>query len=287
MNFALIGGDMRQAKLAELLSYDGHKVSAFAMDKIELSGDIKQNGNMTDTLQRAECVILPLPALQGNYINSPLSNERYELQTVLDNVSSKALICAGMINDYFEVEVRKRNLKFVDFFDREELVVSNAVSTAEGAIEIVIKEMPINICSCRCLVMGFGRIGKILANRLKGLAADVTVSARKPSDFAWIEAYGYNSVHTKDVADVIENFDVIINTIPMLVLSEKELKKISSGSMLLDLASKPGGVDFDAAAMLGVRAIWALGLPGKVSPIGSGTVIQKTIYNILREQGSL
>lgn len=285
MKFAVMGGDMRQVKLAELLTLDGHEVFAFALDKAALSEDIKAAEISKKELEKAECVILPLPAVvNGDYINAPLSVSEYKLEDVLACVDSSSLICAGMVSERLRQRAAEKRLEIRDYFAREEFAVLNAVSTVEGAMEIIIKEMPINLCSSNCLVLGFGRIGKIISHRLKGCGANVTVSARKCSDFAWIEAYGYKWVHTGNIASVISDYDVIINTIPAKVLKTAQLSRIKRGSLCLDLASKPGGIDFDAASHLGVKAIWALGLPGKVSPVSAGAVIKNTIYNILVEQ---
>ena len=80
-------------------------------------------------------------------------------------------------------------------------------------------------------------------------------------------------------------YDLVVNTVPARVLSEKELRDLKPGCLVIDLASKPGGVDFEAATRLGVRAIWALSLPGKVAPVSAGRAIKNTIYNMLSELG--
>ena len=78
---------------------------------------------------------------------------------------------------------------------------------------------------------------------------------------------------------------LVVNTVPVRVLREAELADLKPGCLVIDLASKPGGVDFDAAARLGVKAFWALSLPGKVAPVTAGKSIKTTIYNILTELG--
>jgi len=82
------------------------------------------------------------------------------------------------------------------------------------------------------------------------------------------------------------SYDLIINTVPATVLGKERLEEVRKGSLVIDLASKPGGVDMQAAQQLGVKVVWALSLPGKVAPVTAGKAIAKTIYNILREQGA-
>ena len=134
----------------------------------------------------------------------------------------------------------------------------------EGAIQIALTEMPITLHGSKCLVMGFGRIGKLLAKALHALGANVTVEARKFSDLAWIKAYGYKGFPLNQLKDGISKFDLIINTIPYPILVEDILKNIRDDTLIIDLASKPGGVEFDSAARLGKKVIWALSLPLKV-----------------------
>ncbi len=114
---------------------------------------------------------------------------------------------------------------------------------------------------------------------------DITAAARKCSDRAWSEIYGCNEVDIARIADsgVLENADIIFNTVPAPILGRKELSRLKKDCLIIDLASKPGGVDFDFAANLGLRVIWALSLPGKTAPISAGITIGKAIENILHE----
>ena len=116
------------------------------------------------------------------------------------------------------------------------------------------------------------------------MGAEVTVTARKYSDLAWAEIYGCHGIHTSSLKDCIRNFSLIINTVPAVILNEDILKEASAESLIIDLASKPGGVDFDTARRLGLKVVWALSLPGKVAPVSSGEIIASTILNILKER---
>jgi hypothetical protein len=117
------------------------------------------------------------------------------------------------------------------------------------------------------------------------LGATVSAAARKFSDFAWIKANGYTPIHIDDIANLAPKCDIIFNTIPKLVLGKELLHKIENRTLIIDLASKPGGVDFDTAKELGLNVIWALSLPGKTAPLTSGRIISESILNILTEKG--
>ena len=162
---------------------------------------------------------------------------------------------------------------------------ADAVPTAEGAIQIALEELPITLQGARVLVIGYGRLGRTLAPRLAGLGARVSVSAHLRADLAWIEAEGYGVEHTGQLKGWLCGYDLVVNTVPARVLDEETLRDLKPGCLVIDLASKPGGVDFEAARRLGVRAIWALSLPGKTAPVTAGRAIRTAIYNILNELG--
>lgn len=283
MNLWVIGGDLRQVKLAELLSDDGHWVQTYAMerrpDANALSGSDTLRG-----VEHADCVILPLPVtLEDGILNTPLSDQKIPVRTVLDALHPEQMICAGRVSQPLAEYAAQRGLVLRDYFAREELEIKNAVPTVEGAIQIAMEELPTTLFGTRVLVIGFGRLGKLLAHRLKGLGARVTVSARNYEDLAWIEAYGYWSEHTEQLDGWLGGYQLVINTVPARVLDGARLHDLDEGTLVIDLASKPGGVDFEAAAAQGVKVIWALSLPGKVAPVTSGKIIRDTIYHMLQE----
>ena len=286
MNFAVIGGDMRQAKLAELLAEDGHAVTAFAIDEVKTKSGVRQTETAKDAVAVAECIIFPLPmSLRAGLLNAPLSGGQHAINDILSEISPTQVAVAGRIDDASRELADALGVSLVDYLEREEFAIANAVAAAEGAIGIIMEETPATVSGAKCLVIGFGRISKILCHRLRGLGAQVTASARSFADLAWIGAYGYRATETARLDGTLRDYDVVINTVPARVLGDERLMELKKGCLCLDLASKPGGMDFSAASRLGVRAMWALGLPGEVAPVTSGAIIRDTVYNILTEKG--
>lgn len=286
MKFAVIGGDMRQAKLAELLYADGHRVSTFAIDEIENLPGVHRGESPEQAIDGAECVVLPLPIVSTpGVLSTPLGRDTHELEKIFSLLRSDQMITGGMIDSSTYDMASWLGLSISDYYAREELVVSNAVATAEGAIKIAMEETPTTLLGSKCLVIGFGRIGKILAHRLKGMGVEVTASGHSFTDKAWICAYGYNALDTDSLGGHLCSFDIIFNTVPARILNKNRLKEIRGNCLLIDLSSKPGGMDFIAAGNLGLKAVWALSLPGKVAPVTSGIIIKNTIYNMLLERG--
>lgn len=280
--FWVVGGDPRQAALSRALSDDGHQVHTYALEEGEgtphPAPDLSGIGS-------AHCVVLPLPSDDGELLNTPLSRTPLPLSDLLSALRPSQLLCAGRPSPRLRALSEERGLRLIDYFAREDLTIANAVPTSEGAIQLAMEELPITLHGARVLVIGYGRLGKVLAYQLQGLGAHVSVAARKQADLSWIRVWGCEGEETGALQGELSGYDLIINTVPAPVLSRPLLAELREGCLVIDLASKPGGVDFDGAAQLGVKVIWALSLPGKVAPVTAARAIRDTIYNILSEQG--
>lgn len=262
---SIIGGDLRQVTVAHFLQEHGYQVSVFGLDK-EVSIDHLTPEKEAKQAFQKQMIVLPVPvSFDGSTINAPFSSNPIEIKAFLEQINPAAFVFGGRFSDTLSALLEEKGIAYRDYLKREELAIKNAVPTAEGAIEIAMSEIPITLHQSHCLVMGYGRIGKILSKMLAGIGAKVTVEARKFADLALIDGHGYESVHMNDLKEKIGMFDVVFNTIPTLVLDEEILKQIRKDTLVIDLASKPGGVDFEAAKQLGIRVIWALSLPREVT----------------------
>lgn len=281
-NIWVVGGDPRQAALAAALADDGHGVHTFALEQGE--GMVCEDS--LAGIDRADCVILPLPASTGGgRLNAPLSGGRYDLRELLDCLRPGQLVCAGMADEELRRMAEERSLTLRDYFAREELAVLNAVPTAEGAIQLALEELPITLHEARVLLVGFGRLSRALAPRLTGLGAKVWAAARSYAQRAMAESMGLGTEGLERLDDWLCAYDLVINTVPAPILGIEELAAMKEGVLVIDLASRPGGVDMAAASALGVKVIWALSLPGKVAPVTAGRYIRDTVYHIMEELG--
>jgi len=172
-----------------------------------------------------------------------------------------------------------------DFLCREDFAVLNAIATAEGALEIALREMPRTLHGAEALCMGYGRIGKVLCRLLCSLGARVSAAARRTEHFAWMESCGVQPMHIHRIEGALGGFDCVFNTVPHLVLPYARLRELPRECVVVDLASNPGGVDFKAAGQLGVNVHWALSLPGKCAPESAAAYLRDTLYRILEERG--
>lgn len=282
-----VGGDLRQIRAINRIADMGNNVSVLGFDA-EYGEKISENVQMLWDISEIEnmyhAVVLPLPySTDGKNINTPLCKMTLAVAEVFESLSTKNCVLAGRCDPKIKAMAENHRVMLVDYLCREELAMLNAIPTAEGAIQIAMEETPFTIHSSKCLVIGNGRIGKILAKMLHGIGADVTVSARKKGDLAYAFAMGYDTVHINELCRKIGEFDIIFNTAPSLILDFDLLSRMKQNVLIIDLASKPGGVDFDEARRRGIKVIWALSLPGKVAADTAGEIISSTIMNILDE----
>ncbi len=275
VRFGLIGGDKRMIRCAGALKRDGHSVCCCGFDKYP-GNDMEQ---CPADRAAAECdmLILPVPCSRdGRTVFAPFSSQEIPAGPVIAAASAGKPVFCGM-KDRLPLFGRC----VYDYSEREEFAVENAVATAEGAIALAIDGSEITICSSRCLVAGYGRIGRVLSKRLQSMGADVTVSARKLSSQAYIRSEGMRAVGSPADAG---QCDFVFNTVPALIFDRETLKRTAAGSLLTDLASMPGGVDRAAAEELGIKVIHALSLPGRTAPGSAGIIIKNAVYNIIREE---
>lgn len=282
----ILGGDLRQLTVAKEFKNDGFDVSFYGFDNSTESIPYYIYSDLEKGILENDILIMGIPLSRDNlYLNAPFSKKNIKLSEITEYSDSKKLLFGGILNSSFKSELKAKNILSFDYGLREELSVYNVIPTVEGAISIAINETPFTLHGSNILICGFGRIGKILAKSLSSLGVNVTVSARKLEDLSWIDCYGYKKIKTKNIYDNINRFDIIFNTIPSLVIDEECLKRVKKNSVIIDLASGSGGIDFKYAKLLDIKVIRALSLPGKIAPQTAGIIIKNTISNILTELG--
>lgn len=267
--FGLIGGDRRQAELASLLQSEGRRVKAYGLEGWKDS---------LEAAASADVVILPLPLCRGEGV---LNCEEGAVPTaeLFRRLSPWQRILAGQVEPRQRREAEACGLVLEDYFLREELAVANAAATAEGAIQTAMERLDRTILGLDCLVIGFGRIGKLLSHRLQGLGARVTATARKPGDLAWIRAYGCKALEPGKLDGALGSFGLVYNTVPSPVLDGALLAQLPRDALCIDLASRRG---IAAAA----NVVWARSLPGRLTPRTAAEAIRDAVdYILLEERG--
>ena len=273
----ILGGDRRQGFLAAQLARSGCRVHTLEVP-VPVGSDLVIQQSGPAGLEEADWVVLPLPvSVRPGWVNSP---GELPLDAVLDRLSPGQFLCGGKVDGNSRSMARARGLTIRDYLDREELAVANAVPTAEGALQLAMEQLPVTIHGSRVLVLGFGRVGKLTAQRFGALGAEVTVFARRWEQLAWAQAMGFGCHRLGTPLPRSRDFDLVINTVPAPVLTRSVLEQLRQDCLVLDLASQPGGVDRPAAKELGITVVHALGLPGKMAPATAAAAIRETLWNM-------
>lgn len=284
--FLVAGGDLRQLYTAKALTAYG-SVYAMGFDThVALPAEVHRFDAARLPRFLADYLILPMPCtIDGAQVHAPFSTQNLFLSGLPALLAPGGAVFGGRVCAATRAVFDAYSIPVTDYYAREELSVLNAVPTAEGALQLILEELPTTVFGLRCLVTGFGRISKVLCRILTAMGAQVTVAARKPEDRVWAELAGCRAVPVTALGDALGDAALVCNTVPALLFGEEQLRLLPPDALVIDLASKPGGVDLSAAGRLGIKTIWALALPGKTAPVSAGESIAHTIHNILKERG--
>lgn len=255
-------------------------VKLFFLGKDKRSSCLKElykEEKIVEDIESADYVVLPIPFTKDKV---HITGENILIEDIIKMCSNKTIFSGGIPKD-FEEKFIENNVSVIDLMKLDEVALLNAIPTAEGAIVKAMEETDITLHGANVLVLGFGRVGKILADKLKGLNANVFCEARSKKDLAHIKALGYNVVELNSMDDYLNDMDVIFSTIPAVILDEEKLAKVNKDAVIIDLASSPGSVDFKAAEKYGIKAFLELGIPTKVAPKSAAKYLKKSIDNII------
>ena len=281
---ALIGGDQRQLVCAKGLQDDGYAVQIYAAAEGGYAPGAPRAERLEDCAAGAAAVILGTPfSRDGKWINISRGDCAVSFSALCELLAPDGLILGGMLTDGAAELAGRYGVRTRDYFDCEEVAVLNAVPTAEGALGAAMELLPVTLCGARTGVIGYGRIGRALAVRLRALGSRVTAVARRAEQRALCVSDGIDAVGFPEIGE-LKGYDVIFNTVPEPVIGERELGLIG-GSPIIELASAPGGIDLAAAKEKGCRVIHAPALPGRTAPVTAGRIIKASVARILGEEG--
>ena len=278
--FLVVGGDLRNVELAKLLKEDGKTVCTYGMN-------VNSSENLEKLVENIEVVIGSIPFSRDSLtVNSTFVESKILIKDLLEKIKGKILIAGNIFEDVKKL-AENYNIQVIDVMKSEKLAVLNTIATSEGTIELMIANTDTIIFESNVLILGFGRVAKTLANRLKGLVKSITCASRENDELAWIGVYGYEKLDLNDFVKCqetkkcLENYNVIINTIPSMIFDAEKLQYVNKEVLLIDLASNPGGIDKEETKKQRLKLIHALGLPGKVAPKSSARFIKNIIYEVI------
>lgn len=280
---AVIGGDDREVVLISELVQLGADVRVAGIAKLSANKTVQYFEKIEDAVKNAQFVILPMPGVDENgvikakYGTEPLCINRDIMQHFQDG----SVIITGFARPLLKKLAETRGLKAIEIADMDEIAILNSIPSAEGAIQMAMEATDFTLHGSTVFVIGFGRCGITLARMVHGIGAKTKVAARKPRDLARIREMGLEPLTYGQLAQQIGEADIIFNTVPVVLLDRGLLAKVKPDAYICDIASSPGGVDYGAAKELGVNAVLAPGLPGKVAPKTAGLILAEVIPELI------
>ncbi len=284
VNILIIGGDSREVELYFRLREIGANVYLYGFEKYPNFQGITLTDNLTESLKLSQIIITPLTGIETNgEVYAPFASNKIFLNkhNVLDAINPQTLVIAGYICPPLKELFLQKNIVVCETRDMDEISIPNAVPTAEGAIQVAMLNTDFTIHNSQSFVLGFGRCGAILARTLKALGANVTVAVRRKEVLSWVEALTMTPLSLDRLTEEIYRADIIFNTIPVIVLNAKVLYRTNKSSLIIDIATHPGGVDYIVAERLKIKAISLPGLPGRVAPKTASKILCKVYPDLI------
>jgi len=283
MTFTILGGDARSVYLTRRLIADGHRVRCFGLDTANIPLHCRCPC-LSEALSGTDCVLLPIPAMEGAYLRAPYGSRTVSAETLAGALPVQIPVFAGSPSPLLADLCSERGICLIDLLSYEPLTITNAALTADAALRLLQSQLPCTLAGQQVLILGAGRIGKLLGIKLQTAGAQVTVTARKEDDKAWCAALGLSYGDTLCPAPLLPVCDILINTIPARVLGLPELSLLRPDTLLLELASGSGGFDPADAEALGLTVLQGRGLPGRFLPQSAADAIADTIYYFIRKR---
>ncbi len=285
---------MRQVTVAKMLLSLGHDVRIFGSNA-NLSSAAKAEYCLTakKALEGSDAVILPLPVSRdGVSLNMPVADgsDPLSLDEIVNTVAKNKsrLIIGGIIPDSLKSRAEELGITVEDYYAQEELQRKNALPSAEGALMLAMENSDTVMEGLRVLVTGYGRTGRLTAEKLRAMGAQVSVAARRDEVICDIAMSGFSPVRINDEKELKQAFtenEMIINTVPHIVFTHALLYDSENTPLYIEIASSPGGIDIPAARGIGMQLIFAPSLPGRYAPVSAGRYIFETVSDILRKGG--
>jgi dipicolinate synthase subunit A len=282
----VLGGDYREIELIRRFLAEGAQVRVVGYPPLdELEGTVRESSVFQGIIGASAIVV----GMGGFDVGGKVRTLDPEInialtEEILELIPPGVPLLVGTARPRLRELAAKHNVNLVEVAEDDEIAIRNSIPTAEGALQIAMEELPITIHGCSAVVVGFGRVGETMARVLLALRAKTFVCARSLSQLARADEMGASTLHTSSMPKVLRDADVVFNTVPAIVLTENVLKCMRPGSLIIDLASAPGGTDFEAASKLGIKAILALGLPGKVAPKTAGKILADSVPQLIRRE---
>jgi dipicolinate synthase subunit A len=282
MKAVLFGGDARQLEISRVLVQQGYDVSMIGFEQVQMIETIERIKADDFQDHSIDLFILPVSGVKKNgEVDAPFADAPlFFTKEIADKIPESCVIMSGIQTAELK-KIMQRDVIYL--FDREDAAIHNSIPTAEGTLMIAIQHTPFTIHQSNVMVVGFGRVGMTTARLFHQAGAIVSTGVRETGKFARASEMGLAPFYMEEFHTQVGQVDIVINTVPALLLTDEVIQQMKKTALIIDLASMPGGTDFEAAEAAGIQAIHALGLPGKTAPETAGKILGQVIVNAARE----
>lgn len=274
INAWVLGGDDRYFWAVKKLRQDGLPVKTYGVPGLRDDAP-----DLESALEGADLLLLSLMPFQDEVLS--VGKEKLHGALLPEIAAKGARVIAGTIPDELVDWYQRCGMQCMTFLDLESYQMYNAAVTAEGAVELALREMPQTLRDANVLVIGWGRIGKFLAPKLRDMGAKVTVSARRSGHWAQLKALGLRTEQTGQFQHGLGDYDAVFNTVPKQIMTERQFDSIGKECVVVELASEPGGFPESRRENLHI----ARGLPGKTAPKTAGEIVAAAVWACLGGEG--
>lgn len=283
IRLAVIGGDDRELYMIPELQKLGAYIVGVGFEKATPIEGLSLVSSPREAVGQVDALLFPMygtderGGIKAKYSISPIILNKEVLQAIPSNVP----LFIGWARPALKSAADVMGIRIIETANLDQLAILNSIPSAEGAIQMAMENSPITIHGSESFVLGLGRCGWTLARTLKGLGSRVNGVARKSADLARAVEMGLTAVHFSDLEEEIGRAELIFNTVPQPVLDKVMLDRVSKDAVIIDIASIPGGTDFEYAQLLGIKALLAPGLPGIVAPKSAGRILAQVYPQLI------
>lgn len=281
---AVIGGDRRQVYLADILAKNGCEVIVYGLCERCRERKVKVVYSLEEALKHAGVIAAPVPFCKEGSISGSGKFPQLTQKNVLESAKAGSLFFAGGIPLVFQEKAETIQIRCIDYLKDETVAMKNTIAAAEGILAEAIRRSPRNLYQSSCLVLGYGKCGSTLVSYLNKFSCHVIVYEKESKAATQASIMGTRVIEKTELSRAIQEAQFIFNTVPSLVLSENMLNYVRKETVILDMASAPGGVDYEAANRMKINAALLPGLPGRYAPLSSAEILSEKILKELKER---
>jgi dipicolinate synthase subunit A len=284
LNILVIGGDKRQQEVINCLLKKQHIIDLVGFKNLNIDKKLLNKINIENVdLKKYHIIIFPVTGINNDLtIKTEYDNNISLPLDFFERTKPNCIIFSGIRTNRIEEMNRKANRQIIYLMEYQDVAIANSIPTTEGIIMNLVENTDYTIHSSNILVLGYGNVGKTLVRTLDGLGANVSVLINNNEDYERLIELRIDPINSLEILKKISKYNIIINTIPSLILDKNLLDNVKKDSYILDIASAPGGVDYDYANKLNIKNNIYQGIPGKIAPVTAGKILYKKINNIIK-----